>query len=96
LNPQSLFDHFPFSSIFIPLYDLMFASMLANILALATSFFSMNVYDRLIPAQSTTTLWVLAGGVLIAAIFEFSLKVARIYLSDIIGKRADLRIMSDK
>ena len=52
----------------------------------------MNVYDRLIPAQSTTTLWVLAGGVLIAAIFEFSLKVARIYLSDIIGKRADLRI----
>src|SRR5690606_18390597 len=28
----------------------------------------------------------------IAAIFEFSLRVARIYLSDIIGKRADLRI----
>ena len=52
----------------------------------------MNVYDRVIPAQSTTTLWVLAGGVLIAAIFEFSLKVARIYLSDIIDKRADLRI----
>ena len=54
--------------------------------------FSMNVYDRVIPAQSTTTLWVLAGGVLIAAIFEFGLKVARIYLSDIIGKLADLRI----
>ena len=72
--------------------DVMFASMLANILALATIVFSMNVYDRVIPAQSTTTLWVLAGGVLIAAIFEFSLKVARIYLSDIIGKRADLRI----
>ena len=70
--------------------DVMFASMLANILALATIVFSMNVYDRVIPAQSTTTLWVLAGGVLIAAIFEFSLKVARIYLSDIIGKRADL------
>ena len=34
----------------------------------------------------------LAGGVLIAAIFEFVLRVARIYLSDIIGKRADLRI----
>ena len=72
--------------------DVMFASMLANILALATIVFSMNVYDRVIPAQSTTTLWVLAGGVLIAAIFEFSLKVARIYLSDIIGKRTDLRI----
>ena len=73
-------------------FVVMFLSILANILALATIVFSMNVYDRVIPAQSTTTLWVLAGGVLIAAIFEFSLKVARIYLSDIIGKRADLRI----
>lgn len=72
--------------------DIMFASLIANILALATIVFSMNVYDRVIPAQSIPTLWVLAGGVLIAAIFEFSLRVGRIYLSDIIGKRADLRI----
>lgn len=75
--------------------DVMFASLMANILALATVLFSMNVYDRVIPAQSIPTLWVLAGGVLIAAIFEFCLRVARIYLSDIIGKRADLKI-SDK
>ncbi|MFA2930656.1 type I secretion system permease/ATPase [Acinetobacter pittii] len=72
--------------------DIMFASLVANILALATIVFSMNVYDRVIPAQSVPTLWVLAGGVLIAAIFEFCLRVARIYLSDILGKRADLSI----
>lgn len=72
--------------------DVMFASLIANTLALATIVFSMNVYDRVIPAQSIPTLWVLAGGVLIAAIFEFCLRVARIYLSDIIGKRADLKI----
>ncbi|QXA09563.1 type I secretion system permease/ATPase [Acinetobacter pittii] len=72
--------------------DIMFASLVANILALATIVFSMNVYDRVIPAQSVPTLWVLAGGVLIAAVFEFSLRVARIYLSDILGKRADLTI----
>lgn len=72
--------------------DIMFASLVANILALATIVFSMNVYERVIPAQSVPTLWVLAGGVLIAAIFEFSLRVARIYLSDILGKRADLSI----
>lgn len=72
--------------------DVMFASLMANILALATILFSMNVYDRVIPAQSIPTLWVLAGGVLLAAIFEFSIRVARIYLSDIIGKRADLKI----
>lgn len=72
--------------------DIMFASLMANILALATILFSMNVYDRVIPSQSVPTLWVLAGGVLIAAIFEFTLRISRIYLSDIIGKRADLKI----
>lgn len=72
--------------------DIMFASLMANILALATILFSMNVYDRVIPSQSVPTLWVLASGVLIAAIFEFTLRVSRIYLSDIMGKRADLKI----
>lgn len=72
--------------------DIMFASLMANILALATVVFSMNVYDRVVPSQSIPALWVLAGGVLIAAIFEFALRVARIHLSDIIGKRSDLRI----
>lgn len=72
--------------------DVMFASLLANILALATIMFSMNVYDRVIPAQSVPTLWVLASGVLIAAIFEFALRYSRLILSDMIGKRADLKI----
>ena len=72
--------------------DIMVASMFANILALATVIFSMQVYDRVVPSQSIPTLWVLAGGVFIAAVFEFALRVARVYLSDIIGKRADLKI----
>ena len=72
--------------------DIMVASMMANILALATIIFSMQVYDRVVPSQSEPTLWVLAGGVLIAAVFEFALRIARVYLSDIIGKRADLKI----
>lgn len=72
--------------------DIMVASMFANILALATVIFSMQVYDRVVPSQSIPTLWVLAGGVLIAAIFEFILRISRVYLSDIIGKRADLKI----
>ncbi len=72
--------------------DIMVASMIANVLALATIIFSMQVYDRVVPSQSIPTLWVLAGGVLIAAVFEFVLRIARVYLSDIIGKRADLKI----
>ncbi|MCJ8161991.1 type I secretion system permease/ATPase [Acinetobacter zhairhuonensis] len=73
-------------------FDIMLASLVANLLALATIIFSMQVYDRVVPSQSISTLWVLAGGVLIAAIFEFVLRISRIYLSDIIGKRADLKI----
>ncbi|WP_413772459.1 type I secretion system permease/ATPase [Acinetobacter sp. neg1] len=73
-------------------FDIMFASLVANVLALATIIFSMQVYDRVVPSQSIPTLWVLAGGVLIAAFFEFILRVSRVYLSDIIGKRADLRV----
>lgn len=72
--------------------DIMFASFMANILALASVLFSMNVYDRVIPAQSVPTLWVLAGGVFLAALFEFSIRIGRLLLSDILGKRADLKI----
>lgn len=72
--------------------DILFASLLANILALATVVFSMQVYDRVVPSQSIPTLWVLFSGVMLASIIEFALRISRIYLSDIIGKRADLKI----
>lgn len=72
--------------------DIMCSSLLTNILALATIVFSMQVYDRVVPSQSVPTLWVLFSGVMLASVFEFALRVARIYLSDIIGKRADLKI----
>ncbi|MDR0480099.1 MAG: ATP-binding cassette domain-containing protein, partial [Burkholderiaceae bacterium] len=45
-----------------------------------------------IPAQSEPTLWVLFSGVAVAIVFEFSLRLVRVYLSDLVGKRADLRI----
>ncbi|MGC8116739.1 type I secretion system permease/ATPase [Metapseudomonas otitidis] len=72
--------------------DIMLASMVANVLALASMIFSMQVYDRVVPAQSEATLWVLFGGVLLAVVIEFGMRLARTVLSDRIGKRADLRI----
>ncbi|MEH2922522.1 type I secretion system permease/ATPase [Samsonia erythrinae] len=70
----------------------MLASLLVNILSLAGILFSMQVYDRVIPAQSYPTLYVLAIGVLIAVIFSFLLRISRAYITDILGKRADIRI----
>ena len=53
------------------------ATLLINILALASSFFSMQVYDRVIPTQGFHTLWMLGLGVSFAILFEFVLKLAR-------------------
>lgn len=75
--------------------DIMLASLVANVLALAGMVFSMQVYDRVVPAQSEATLWVLFGGVMLAIFFEFIMRMTRVHISDIIGKRADLKI-SDK
>lgn len=72
--------------------DVMLASLIANVLALASMLFSMQVYDRVIPAQSEPTLWVLFGGVIIAIVIEFCMRLSRTHLTDKIGKRADLRI----
>jgi len=72
--------------------DVMLASLVANVLTLSAMLFTMQVYDRVIPAQSEPTLWVLFGGLLIALTFAFAMRVLRAYTADQIGKRADLRI----
>lgn len=75
-----------------PYWHVMLASMIANILALAGILFSMQVYDRVIPAQSMPTLYVLFGGVLLALIFSFLMNLMRSHVTDLLGKRADIRV----
>lgn len=53
------------------------ASLLVNLLALGASLYSMQVYDRVIPTQGLSTLVVLTTGVLIAAVLELLVKMAR-------------------
>jgi ATP-binding cassette, subfamily C, bacterial LapB len=66
----------------------------ANILALATSIFAMQIWDRVIPAQSLSSLWVLTLGVIAALMFEFLLKMAKVTIADHFGKSLDLQISS--
>ncbi|SDP25019.1 type I secretion system permease/ATPase [Desulforhopalus singaporensis] len=72
--------------------DIVLASLVANLLALGGIMFSMQVYDRVVPSQSTSTLWVLFAGVCIAFGFEFILKICRTRISDLIGKKVDLGV----
>ncbi|WP_312242315.1 type I secretion system permease/ATPase [Pantoea sp.] len=70
------------------------AALVANILTLASTFFTMNVYDRVVPTQAFVTLWSLAIGVGIAMIFEFLTRLIRARLIDTAGKKVDLLLGS--
>ncbi len=75
-----------------PYGHVMVASLVANLLAMAGVLFSMQVYDRVIPAESLPTLYVLFAGVLLAVLFDFTLRIMRLRITDLLGKRADLRV----
>ncbi|MBA1193088.1 type I secretion system permease/ATPase [Pseudomonas entomophila] len=75
-----------------PYGNVMVASLVANLLGMAGVLFSMQVYDRVVPAESLPTLYVLFGGVLLAVLFDFTLRIMRLRITDLLGKRADLRI----
>lgn len=70
------------------------ASLFANILALITSFFSLQVYDRVVPNKSEETLWALLIGVFIAFALEATLRIIRSHLLDFSGKKIDIQATS--
>jgi len=73
-------------------FDAMVATVIANVLTLAAIFFTMNVYNRVIPTEAYTSLWTLAIGTFIAIGLEFVMRWLKARLVDLGGKRADLAI----
>ena len=73
-------------------FESMLATVVANLLTLATVFFTMNVYDRVIPTQAYTSLWTLTIGTVVAMFLEFLMRWFKARLVDAGGKRADLAI----
>jgi ATP-binding cassette subfamily C protein LapB len=68
------------------------ASLIATLLALAISFFSMQVYDRVIPSSAMQTLLVLTLGVLVAIFFEWLIKHVRSNLYEELIDQVDQRL----
>ncbi len=70
----------------------MVATVMANLLTLASVFFTMNVYDRVVPTQAYASLWTLAIGTTLAVLLEFVMRWLKAKLVDLGGKKADLAI----
>ena len=70
--------------------DAMLASLLVNVLGLMVPLFVMQTYDRVVPNQATSTLWVLVIGLFIGTAFELLLRVLRANLLDSAGKKTDV------
>lgn len=68
------------------------AAVVTNVLGLAVSFFSMVVYDRVLPNSATDSLIALAVGVTLAIGFDFTVKTLRSSFIDGAGARVDVRM----
>ena len=68
------------------------AAGFASLLGLAAAIYTMQVYDRVIPSDSTNTLMVLTIGVAIVYALELVLRTFRAYVLDYAGKKVDLDV----
>ncbi|MEQ9256667.1 MAG: peptidase domain-containing ABC transporter, partial [Alphaproteobacteria bacterium] len=72
--------------------DLLLASLVVNLFALATPLFMMTVFNKVIGQGAMDTLTVLAVGMLVLYTFDFLLRGARGYISAHTGARIDALI----
>lgn len=80
---------------YAPIYrHVALASVVINLIAVASPLFVMNVYDRVVPNNATETLWVLAVGILIIYLFNFLLSSLRTHFVDVAGRNADIVLSS--
>ncbi|MFT4054108.1 MAG: type I secretion system permease/ATPase [Novosphingobium sp.] len=72
--------------------EVVLGAMMANLLAIATAIFAMQVYDRVVPNSAFDTLWILSSGVILAITVETILRHMRAHLLDTMGKSLDLTL----
>lgn len=69
-----------------------FAGIILNLIALGTSVYSMQVYDRVVPTQGFSTLMVLTIGMAIALFFDLMIKISRSHILEEVIKTMDSRM----
>jgi len=74
------------------LTDACISGLMLNVLALVISFYSMHVYDRVVPTGASATLWVLSLGAVGAVLFEWLTRAIRSDLHEKIISQIDQRL----
>lgn len=70
------------------------AAGLSNLLVLALPFFTMAVYDRVIPHGAMETLWALSIGVFIALAVDLTLRIVRSRFADAVSLKIGLDLQA--
>ncbi len=69
-------------------------TIVINLFGAVIPFFTMAVYDRVVPNNALSSLWVLASAAVIVVLFDFAIKVTRSHLVDAASRRVDIALSS--
>ncbi|MBU1664442.1 MAG: type I secretion system permease/ATPase [Gammaproteobacteria bacterium] len=70
------------------------ATAMVNLFGAVIPFFTMAVYDRVVPNNALDSLWVLTTAVVVVTVFDLFIKMLRSYLLEAAGRRADIAMSS--
>lgn len=74
------------------LWKVMVATVLVNLLAVGTSIFAMQVYDRVVPTLAYSTLTTLVTGMMLIILLDWLLKITRARILDSLSCAVDKRV----
>lgn len=74
------------------LWKVMVATVLVNLLAVGTSIFAMQVYDRVVPTLAYATLTTLVTGMMLIILLDWLLKTTRARILDSLSCAVDKRV----
>jgi ATP-binding cassette subfamily C protein LapB len=75
-------------------FEAVLGTFMVSIFGLMSALYTMQVYDRVVPTNGFSTLWVLTIGVLLAIVFEFTMKLVRAQMVDRASKAIDIELSS--
>lgn len=67
-------------------------TVIINLVAIVLPFYTMAVYDRVVPNNALDSLWVLTTAVVAVTLFDLLIKVLRSYLLEAAARKADIAL----